>query len=182
MGMAAPTYFTANQVRALPADGNRYEVVHGELLVTPAPRPLHQEMVRRLLVGLSLYLDAEPVGHVLAAPADISWGPDTLVQPDVFVLPLEQVRTLEWSRMTSLLLVAEVLSPTSARSDRFAKRVEYQRQGVPLYWVVDPEQHQVEVWTPADTSPRVERERLAWRPVGARRTFEMGLDALYRPI
>jgi hypothetical protein len=40
MGMAAPTYFTADMVRALPDDGNRYETVHGELLVTPAPLPL----------------------------------------------------------------------------------------------------------------------------------------------
>src|SRR5688572_30271626 len=64
MGMAAPTYYTADQVRALPDDGNRYEVVHGELLVTPAPRVLHQEVIRRLLVRLSLYLDTEPVGHV----------------------------------------------------------------------------------------------------------------------
>jgi Uma2 family endonuclease len=148
MGMAAPIYYTADQVRPLPEDGNRYEVVHGELLVTPAPRALHQEVIRRLLVHLSLYLDAEPAGHVLPAPTDISWGTDTLVQPDVFVVPMEQARTLDWSRMTSLLLVAEVLSTSSARADRFTKRIEYQRQGIPLYWVVDPDQLQVEVWTP----------------------------------
>lgn len=62
MGMVAPVYYTADQIRALPEDGNRYEVVHGELLVTPAPRALHQEVVRRLLVALSRYLEAEPVG------------------------------------------------------------------------------------------------------------------------
>ncbi|MBA3894839.1 MAG: Uma2 family endonuclease [Gemmatimonadales bacterium] len=74
--MAAPVYHTADQVRALPDDGNRYEVVHGELLVTPSPRALHQEVIRRLLVRLSLYLEMEPAGHVFPAPADISWGPD----------------------------------------------------------------------------------------------------------
>ena len=182
MGMAAPVYFTADQVRALPDDGNRYEVVHGELLVTPAPKALHQEVVRRLLVGLSLYLDAEPVGHVLPAPADISWGPDTLVQPDLFVVPLEEARTLDWSRMKSLLLVAEVLSPSSSRADRFTKRSEYQRQGIPLYWVVDPDHHQMEVWTPEMTAPRLERERLVWQPAGATRQFEIALEALFRPI
>jgi Uma2 family endonuclease len=182
MGMVAPNYYTADQVRALPDDGNRYEVVRGELLVTPASRPLHQEVVRRLIVRLSLYLEAEPVGHVLPAPADISWGPDTLVQPDLFVVPLEQARTLDWSRMTSLLLVAEVLSPSSARADRFAKRVEYQRQGVPFYWVVDPDQRQVEVWRPEDMAPRLEWERLVWHPVGVTRPFEMELETLFRPI
>jgi Uma2 family endonuclease len=182
MGMAAPLYYTADQVRALPDDGNRYEAVHGELLVTPAPRPLHQEVVRRLLVRLSLYLEAEPVAHVLPAPADISWGPDTMVQPDVFVVSLEQARTLDWTRMKTLLLVAEVLSPSTARADRFTKRIEYQRQGIPLYWVVDPEQHLVEVWAPEDIAPHIERERLVWQPAGATRQFDLDLEALFRSI
>ena len=50
MGMAAPVYYTADMVRALPNDGNRYETVHGELLVTPAPRLWHQ--VTKRLLGL----------------------------------------------------------------------------------------------------------------------------------
>jgi Uma2 family endonuclease len=90
MGMAAPTYFTADMVRWLPDDGNRYETVHGELLVTPAPRWLHQELVGRIFESLRAYVRLESVGHVVFSPADISWGPDTLVQPDVFVVPVEQ--------------------------------------------------------------------------------------------
>ena len=82
MGMVAPVYYTADMVRALPEDGNRYEVVYGELLVTPAPRLWHQEIAIRLLRALGEYLDREPVGHLLQSPADISWGPDILVQPD----------------------------------------------------------------------------------------------------
>ncbi len=182
MGMAAPIYYTADQIRDLPQDGNRYEVVHGEFLVTPAPRLLHQEVVGRLLVALRLYLENERVGRALPAPADISWGPDTLVQPDVFVVPLEQARTLEWSRVEDLLLVAEVLSPSSARADRFTKRIEYQRQRIPLYWIVDADERRVEVWTPDDTAPRFERERLVWRPTGAARAFELGLQVLFRLI
>ena len=182
MSMAAPIYYTADQVRALPEDGNRYEVVHGELLVTPAPRALHQELVRRLLVALSRYLDAEPVGHVLPAPADISWGPDTLVQPDVFVVPLDQARTLDWARMRDLLLVAEVLSPSSARADRFTKRIELQRRGVPVYWIIESDERRVEVWAPDNTAPRFERERLVWHPAGAGRPFELDLQGLFRPV
>ena len=75
--------------------------------------------MRRLLIGLSAYLAREPVGHILTSPADISFGPDTLVQPDIFVIPLDQARTLEWSKIQRLLLVAEVLSPSSVRADRF---------------------------------------------------------------
>src|SRR5213083_1003853 len=74
MGMAAPTYYTADMVRALPDDGNRYEVVHGELLVTPSPRLWHQTLVGRLYSALEGYLRDQPVGEALTAPADISWG------------------------------------------------------------------------------------------------------------
>lgn len=182
MGMAAPIYYSAAEVRGLPEDGNRYEVVRGQLLVTPAPRPLHQEIVGRLYVALGAYLRAEPVGHPVLAPADISWAPDTLVQPDVFVVPLDQARTLDWSRMKDLLLVAEVLSPATSRADRFTKRIEYQRQGVALYWIVDPDEQRVEIWTPGGATPRFERERLAWQPGGASRPFELELKAVFRPI
>jgi Uma2 family endonuclease len=182
MGMAAPIYYTAEMVRALPKDGNRYEVVRGELLVTPAPRAWHQEVIRRLNNALSAYLDAERVGHLFCSPADISWAPDTLVQPDLFVVPMDQARTLDWARMTDLLLVAEVLSPSSRRADRFTKRLEYQRQHVPLYWIVDPDEQLVEVWTPDDSMPRFERERLVWHPAGASTPFKLELPQLFKPI
>jgi len=105
MGMAVPVYYTAEMVRALPDDGNRYEVVYGELLVTPAPRLWHQVVVQRLSVALDLYLRTQPVGIVLSSPADISWGPDVLVQPDVFVATLEEIRhqsVTKWSVTRSL--------------------------------------------------------------------------------
>jgi Uma2 family endonuclease len=180
--MAAPIYYTAEMVRALPDDGNRYETVRGELLVTPAPRAWHQEVIRRLTIALSAYLDAERVGHLFCSPADISWGPDTLVQPDLFVVPLEQARTLDWARITDLLLVAEVLSPSSRRADRFTKRAEYQRRGVPVYWIVDPDEQQVEVWTPADTFPHFERSRLTWHPPGAASLWTLELSRLFEPL
>jgi Uma2 family endonuclease len=182
MGMAAPGYYTAEMVRAMPDDGNRYEVVYGELLVTPAPRPWHQVVVHRLSVAIELYLRTEPVGMVLTSPADISWGPDVLVQPDVFVVDPDEARTLTWSRMQTLLLVAEVLSPSSSRGDHVLKRIRYREAGVPLYWVVDGDERLVEVWTPADDFPSIEHERLAWHPTGAREPFGLNLDELFRPI
>lgn len=182
MGMAAPVYYTADMVRAMPDDGNRYEVVYGELLVTPAPRPWHQILVHRLSLALGNYLQSEPVGIVLTAPADISWGPDVLVQPDLFVIPPEEARTLNWSRMRTLLLVAEVLSPSTARGDRFLKRLRYREAGVPHYWLVDGDERSVEVWTPSDDFPAIERERLVWHPPGTREPFTLRLEALFRPL
>ncbi len=182
MGMVAPVYYTADMVRALPEDGNRYEVVYGELLVTPAPRLWHQELAVRLVRTVSEYLEREPVGHLLPSPADISWTSDTLVQPDLFVAPLDQVRTLDWTQVKDLLLVIEVLSPSTLRYDRFTKRRLYQERRIPSYWAVDGEERWVEVWTPAAQFPTVERERLVWHPAGAREAFSLELRELFRPI
>jgi Uma2 family endonuclease len=182
MGMAAPVYYTADMVRALPDDGNRYEVVYGELLVTPAPRPWHQVVVHRLSFAVESYLRNHPVGVVLASPADISWGRDVLVQPDVFVVAPDEARTLTWSRMRTLLLVAEVLSPSSVLGDRFLKRLRYREAAVPLYWVVDGDERSVEVWRPEDDFPAVERERLLWLPAGADEPLTLSLEDLFRPL
>ncbi len=182
MGMAVPVYYSAEMVRNLPDDGKRYEAVHGELLVTPAPRRWHQRVVVRLARLLGDYVDRVALGEVLVSPADISWSPDTLVQPDLFVANLAEARTDEWSDITALLLVVEVLSPGTARQDRFSKRRLYQEVGIPLYWIVDPDQKVVEVWTPEAQFPSVERERLLWTPEGAVARFELELEELFRPI
>lgn len=182
MGMAAPTYWTAEMVRQLPDDGNRYEVVNGELLVTPAPRLTHQLVVTRLAMALGHYLEREPVGIMLMSPADISWGRDVLVQPDVFVVPRDEAMHGDWARLRTLLLVAEVLSPSTARADRFTKRHRYQEAGVPLYWIVDGDELRVEVWTPAAELPVMETQRLVWRPAGAGQAFTLALAELFRPV
>ena len=182
MGMAAPLYYTADMVRALPEDGNRYEVVYGELLVTPAPTAWHEVLQRRLLVALDQYLRGSGIGEVLGSRADISWGEDVLVSPDVFVVPLAQARTLDWARMRDLLLVAEILSPSSVRHDRFIKRRRYQEARIPLYWIVDPEERRAEIWTPGDTLPRFEHQILTWHPEGAAETFSLPLSELFRPL
>ena len=182
MGMAAPLYYSADMVRALPDDDKRYETVYGELLVTPVPRALHQLVLRRLLFSLQLYLNDNHVGELLTSPADISWGPDILVQPDLFVVDIAQARSLDWTKMKNLLLAIEILSPSTQRYDRFAKRRLYQQVGIPLYWVVDADQQVVEVWRPDMTFPTSESERISWIPDGASETFSLELAELFQPI
>ena len=182
MGMATPLYYSADLVRRLPEDGNRYEVVDGELLVTPSPRPWHQIVAGRLFLALSDYLDRYPLGQVIASPADISWGPLDLVQPDLFVVPLEEDRTLDWAAMRNLLLVVEVLSPATARADRFTKRRLYQRAGVALYWIVDADRQAVELWTPERELPAQAAELLFWQPDPSAPPFQLPLSALFRPL
>jgi Uma2 family endonuclease len=146
-------------VRALPADGFRYETVHGELMVSRAPSPAHRRVAVRLAHAVARYLAGTGVGRVLAAPAGLAPGPDTLVQPDVFVVPAPRLRG-----RTAPLLVAEVATPVTARAARFTKRRLYQELGVPVYWVADPEAGAVEVWSPDAVLPLVEHARLLWGP------------------
>jgi len=179
--MAAPVFYTADMVRALPDDGQRYETVHGELLVTPAPRGEHQYVVTNLVIRLGNFLAAAPIGQVFPAPADISWAPDVLVQPDVFVVALDEARTFDWTRMKTLLLAVEVLSPSTARYDRFTKRRVYQEFGVSHYWMVDIAGRAAETWTPAATEPAVERERLVWHAPGAAEPLVIPLSEILPP-
>src|SRR4051812_32345936 len=80
--------WTADDLDELPDDGNRYEVIDGELFVTPAPTWRHQDAVVELASQLRTYLKLERVGHALVSPADIRFSPKRAVQPDVFVTPL----------------------------------------------------------------------------------------------
>jgi len=182
MGMAATTFYMADMVRAIPDDGQRYETVHGELLVTPALRAWHQEIAFRVAVALWECCGRWGIGHVMMAPADISWSPDTLVQPDVFVVDLAEARTLDWRQMQHLLLAMEVLSPSSALADRFTKRRLYQEVGIPVYWLIDPDASQFEVWTPEDAFPTVEQEHVTWLPEGAGEEFVVEMAELFRAI
>jgi Uma2 family endonuclease len=164
MPMPLASHYTADAVRALPDDGNRYETVHGELLVTPAPGGPHQLMLFRLIAIVQPYLAADGLEQLLGAPADLSWGGDTLTQPDLFVADLSAFRRSgKWADIRTVYLVIEIVSPSSAKADRTTKRRLYQEQHVPEYWIVDIDQRQVEVWTPDALFPIIEREQLTWR-------------------
>ncbi len=89
---------------------------------------------------------------------------------------------MNWAQMQNLLLVVEVLSPTTARYDRFTKRRLYQEVDVPTYWIVDPDTRSVEVWRPRDELPQIERERVVWHLLGAAEPLTVDLDELFRPL
>ena len=179
MVMVAPIYWTADMVRALPDDGNRYETVYGELLVSPSPRRLHQRVAIRLSGALLEYLRREPVGEVLPSPADIEWGPDVLVQPDLFVTDGTKGDPQAWPQLDQLLLAIEILSPSSLRADRLTKRTLYQRAGVSMFWIVDADARRVEAWTPLADDCVVQATVIRWHPAGASVAFEMSLAELF---
>ncbi|MGO0575109.1 Uma2 family endonuclease [Ornithinimicrobium panacihumi] len=118
-------------------DGARYELLEGEVLVTPSPGPLHQHVIRRLMHLLEPALPAALA--MLPAPVDLvltTREGETVVQPDLLVAPW----TGEISRaeLGPALLVVEVLSPSTWRRDLGVKRDAYAAAGVEHYWVVSP--------------------------------------------
>jgi len=174
-------YWTAEMVRVFPEDGKRYEVIGGELLVTPVPKWNHQRVVRELMMVLHPWTLEHGVGETLASPADIELEPKGLVQPDLFVVPPfpDGHRGTEWSEITHLLLAVEVLSPSTAEQDRVKKRVLFSRTGVPEYWMVDPERQVIERWRPGDELPELCNRTLTWDP-GAREPLMLDLPAYFR--
>src|SRR6185295_6312427 len=151
MGMpATANQWTREQVLALPDDGNRYELVDGELLVSPSPRGRHQRGVMELLDLVRPYVKSHRLGYTIASPADLDLRSGQLVQPDLFVGAMVGNREpVEWEDYGIPILVAEILSPSTARYDRLTKRRRFQRSGVPVYWIVDLDARLVEVWHPA---------------------------------
>jgi Uma2 family endonuclease len=169
MGMPAlpTTGWTVDTLHTLPDDGKRYEIIDGELFVTPAPYLAHQMIAGELYARVRQYLRAHPVGRAILAPADVRVGDRTSVQPDIFVIPQAKGPFPRvWSPLGTLLLAIEVLSPTTARVDRGPKRVLYQREGVPEYWIVDLDAQLIERWRPDDQRPEVLTGRIEWRPSG----------------
>ena len=137
---------TREDLEAMPDDGHRYELLDGILIVSPAPKPRHQDAVGSLLVVLRQAAPRELL--VLTAPLDVALANDTVLQPDVLV-----ARRSDFSERdlpTAPLLAIEVLSPHTRRFDLLLKRDRLQTAGCPSYWVVDVDEPSIIAWQLVD--------------------------------
>lgn len=173
--------YTVDEVLAFPDDGNRYELVDGELLVTPAPSLPHQVILGHLQFALASYLQSRSDLIVLSSPADITWDREQLVQPDLFVIPAAEV-SKRWTTVRTLVLAVEIVSPSSARGDRLVKRPLYQRRRVETYWIVDPDARLVEVWHPDDERPEIVTGALRWQLAPDAQKLAIDLPALFAKL
>ncbi len=132
----------------LPDDTFRYEVIDGDLFMTPAPRPQHQKVLGQLFRCLADHVEAGPGGEVLIAPCDLILPERaTPVQPDLLYVSEPRRRIVGPERVEGVPdLIAEVLSPRHEAHDRITKYKLYAETGVREYWIVDPEQRQMEIY------------------------------------
>jgi Uma2 family endonuclease len=179
--------WTAREVRELiaaaPLATPRYELVDGELLVTPSPGAPHQLAVTRMVSVLAVYLDRERVGTAITSPSDVELEAEFVTQPDLFAVPKGEWRRVmaEGLPIRELLVAIEILSPSSSRHDRVRKRPLYQRH-VPEYWIVDLDARLIERWMPGDDRPELLTETLSWHPAGATTAFTLDLPAYFESV
>ncbi len=163
-------------------DGNRYEVIDGVLYVTPSPAYDHQDALGILYLPLRQYLKRYPVGWLRFSPADVRFGPKRGVQPDLYVAPLvEGRRPRRWQEITHLVLVMEILSPSTASYDRGVKWRLYQ-EVADEYWIVDIQARRIERWRPGDERPAILETAITWHPAGAGEPLTLDLPSFFREV
>ena len=158
---------------------HRHDQLDGELVMSPAPRYRHQDVLTSLLVLLADYTRAVNVGKLLLSPADLPLLGGQVAQPDIFVLPHGRFAQ-DWSDALVPILAIEVASPATARFDRGLKRRGYQKAGVAEYWIVDPEARLIERWRPDDPHQEVIFERITWQPDPAIEPLDFELVTIFR--
>jgi Uma2 family endonuclease len=131
---------TYDDLRELPDDGNRYEIIGGELVMNPAPRRDHQEVVANLDWILQRFLRASGLGRAYTHPVDVYLGRHDIVQPDLIVITADRLGIYEPEGIVVAPpdVVVEILSPSTRGIDRIRKMALYARTGVPEYWIADP--------------------------------------------
>jgi Uma2 family endonuclease len=140
---------TVEDLDAMPEDGNRYEVIEGELFVSRAPTYIHQVVIGRLNRSLLNHLDNSPIGEALITPGLIFSQLDGVI-PDMVYMSYERRNAIliDERLRAAPELVIEVVSPgaENIRRDRIAKRQLYAKYGVEEYWVIDPQTCSIEVY------------------------------------
>ena len=170
MGMPATiSDWTVEMLDALPDDGQRYEIIDGELFVTPGPGEFHQDIAGALYKRLDDYLKGHAIGKAMISPADVRRGDRARnrVQPDVFVVRLVDGKRPAYPyELHDLLLAVEITSPGNPLLDYQVKRDLYLREGVGEYWVVSPDALNVARWRGRDDPGEVFSKTVGWQPEG----------------
>lgn len=135
-----PVRLTYDDYCALPDDGRRYEILDGDLYMSPAPIPLHQRIVLNLAAELRVHVRSHRLGEVFVSPIDVLLSENDIVQPDLVFVARERRDIVSATNIKgSPDLHVEVLSPSNTQRDVNDKRSIYARCAVNWYWILDPD-------------------------------------------
>jgi Uma2 family endonuclease len=161
---AATKRWTLDELHSLPDDGNKYEVIHGELFVTPAPTTGHEDVAARLARVLDPYVAAQRLGLVYR-PRAVLRVEGSEVEPDLMVRQPANVGN-DWEKAPIPILIVEILSDSTRRRDRQQKKAFYLESGVGEYWIVDAEKRSItSLRAGAEDKPCT--DRMTWFPKDA---------------
>lgn len=172
--------WTLEDLQRLPDDGNKYEVVHGELFVTPAPRQPHEIVSARLTRVLDPYVAEHGLGLVFH-PRAVVRTEDSEVEPDLMVRAESGGISGKWEHAPPPILIVEILSPTTRRRDHVQKRDFYQEIGIPEYWIVDVDERRVRVVRPGSEDV-VATDALVWAPRSELPPLSISLTKLFKGL
>jgi len=178
MRMATATKrWTLAEVHSLPDDGNKYELVRGELFVTPPPNIGHELISARLTRLLDPFAEAHGLGYVFHPRAVLRFD-QSEVEPDLMVRHGPTPTAPSWDNAPTPSLVVEIHSGSTRRRDRLQKRSLYMDAGVPEYWMVDPERRVVTV-VRAGQPDAVTGSALVWSPAGTDASLAIDVATLF---
>ncbi len=139
------TYTYADYAR-LP-EGAPYQLIGGQLIMTPPPIPYHQEVLRKLGFKILVFLEKKELGHLYYAPLDVYFSDSDVYQPDIIFIQKEREAIIGETKIEGAPdMVIEILSPSTAYYDLRNKFRTYEKHGVSEYWIVDPGQRRIEVY------------------------------------
>jgi len=172
-----PRPWTLEELHRLPDDGNKYELVRGELFVTPPPSVNHEEILARLQAILVPYVAAQGLGRVYR-PRSVLRFEGSEVEPDLMVRQPHRAKIKHWDDAPIPILIAEALSGSTRRRDTQQKRELYLEAGVGEYWILDPENASVRIIM-RGADDVVATTELIWNPNGASEPLVIHVPALF---
>jgi Uma2 family endonuclease len=150
---ASQTYFTRPRTVTyqdylnLPEDGNRYEVMNGELIMVPAPNTIHQDVSANVEYELKKFIEKHKVGKIYHAPIDVVLSETNVVQPDILFIAKQRFHIITEKNISGAPdLIIEILSPSTGYYDLIEKKEIYEKYGVQEYWIIDPKKKRVETY------------------------------------
>ena len=169
--------WTLDQLHRLPDDGNKYELIHGELLVTPAPAPSHEVVLTRLHNVLFPYVMAHNLGWIFRPRAVIRFE-GSEVEPDLMVRQPPTNPRLDWEHQPMPILVVECTSRATRRRDYTIKRSFYRRANIPEYWIVDRQSSTIHAFR--HDGEDVASDEMTWTPGGVAEPLRFRVPDVFR--